>query len=983
MAIGPSILEQEDALKNLPTEALQQMMRQPSPNAPPFLVAAELKRREQMAKEFAGKQAEAQTAQNAPTVAHRLAGMQQPMPMSQAGAMAAPPRQPPMPQEAQLAMAMSGATGQPPPQLPTVNAATGTSGAAVQELVRAMRRGGTRTASQMPGHLPFSSRERPAPVLSDGGLAALIAAILKEQSEPDRAYGGFDISKEVKLPRGRGGARAPARPVTAANGTQGRTVYAQTGLFPLTEEQRRQALVLGVNPNVYAQQLKSEAEKAEAAAAGESFFGGLVDRVGGWFSGGDEDAIVAGGTPFDDAPRHPVSGERLPAGAEIFSRISGRPIIDSADGSPDAVPETRYQSPYTELIKSRQDEIAAAERDDDQAAIADRVRRHGGGIEALNRARISGQLTPPGAEAPSPTELASFARISIEDFNAMAPGHRRELARHLMRQRVDTPFAVAQAEAGRKAVLTSAAEGETYDQPGWLERAYDYGFTSRPEIEARDAEARQSEERRLRYLAARGAEDTDETDAATERVPDDVTAQALAGVRPLSVGAGGRTDDDQQVKVTSTEGDGTTVTSVDEWPQRYSETDGTSRRAEDDEFARTTAALRGRLPALEGEELPDATGQANEFFKTLTDANKKIYADLETGLGKLGEADAKDFEKLEARFKALDDFHETGKLPERMRKDRITNLMLEMSKGLLGNQDLYSGFKAGIEGFQAVDKASRDEYAKGLVARLTASKGIIDSKMAMRNARRQESIAMTKFAAAENRGNAALAMEQLKIAQQARQNARTHEINLIRGEAGLLQADAAMAAAMKPGETERLLESLPRTMYAGALAKAKAGDRTELDKFYYRDSQGRVHPNIPAFMSEVSRLKSTGYGGARLASDFDTKKRQFQSDVATSMKALGGSWSPETAAQWGAIFRSIGLTPPDGPLPFNEARKALGTRLEEAAKSYYAAQIARERRYATPGMNEWIASTYGAAGAAQEGAPTVSLEELTTLKPKS
>jgi len=97
MAIGLSILEQEDALKNLPTQALQGLMGQPSPQVPPFMVAAELKRREEMAKEFAGKEAATQTAQQAPTVAARLAGMQQPVPMSQAGAMAVPPPQPQCP----------------------------------------------------------------------------------------------------------------------------------------------------------------------------------------------------------------------------------------------------------------------------------------------------------------------------------------------------------------------------------------------------------------------------------------------------------------------------------------------------------------------------------------------------------------------------------------------------------------------------------------------------------------------------------------------------------------------------------------------------------------------------------------------------------------------------------------------------------------------------------------------------------------------
>ena len=386
----------------------------------------------------------------------------------------------------------------------------------------------------------------------------------------------------------------------------------------------------------------------------------------------------------------------------------------------------------------------------------------------------------------------------------------------------------------------------------------------------------------------------------------------------------------------------------------------------DESAGKNIAALQGKLSLLEAQEVPDVTGQADEFFKTLTDANKKIYSDLEAGLKVFEKADAKDFEKLESRFKALDDFYETGKLPERMRQDRITNLMLEMSKGLLGSQDLYSGFKAGLEGFQTVDKASRDEYAKGLAARLTASKGIIDSRVAMRNARRQESIAMTKFAAAENRGNAALAMEQLKIAQQAKQNARTHQINLIRGKASILSADAALRNSMKGTDIERLLRDLPGQMYAGALAKAKDGDRTELDRLYYRDSEGKVHPNIPAFISEVNRLKSSGYGSAQQASLFDRAKISFQKDVATSVNNLiKAGWTKQTAPQWRAIAKSIGMKLPTGAIEFDKIRGQLGT----AAEGYFAANLARRRKYVYPGMPEWIAETYGQRGAVQDENP--------------
>jgi hypothetical protein len=265
MAIGPSILQQENALKDLSTQALQQMLRQPSPNAPPFLVASELSRREKMEREYAGMQAQAQTAQQAPTVAHRLSGMAQPVPISEMGAMAAPPQQAPMPQQGQLAMALSGATGRPAPQLPNVNAALGSGGAAVRKLVEE-----SPIYAQRSEHKGFSSPDPVAP-LNPGqqSLVALLSALVQRDSKVNRARGGQDVVGPTSPPTGKGRIVPAARPVggavgqkstsTAAapakqkgtstkdllaalsalgpmlkaeEGTRGRTVYAQTGLSP-------------------------------------------------------------------------------------------------------------------------------------------------------------------------------------------------------------------------------------------------------------------------------------------------------------------------------------------------------------------------------------------------------------------------------------------------------------------------------------------------------------------------------------------------------------------------------------------------------------------------------------------------------------------------------------------------------------------------------------------------------------------------------
>ena len=148
MAIGPSMIEQLEDLRGLSSGQLKGMLGTPSPHASPVFIAMVLKEREDAEKRHAGRKAAAQEAGQAPTVMHRL---QQPMPMSQAGAMAAPPQQPPMPQASQIAMALSGATGRPPPELPTVNMQRGSTGAAMREMAKALRGEGTRSYAQRRG----------------------------------------------------------------------------------------------------------------------------------------------------------------------------------------------------------------------------------------------------------------------------------------------------------------------------------------------------------------------------------------------------------------------------------------------------------------------------------------------------------------------------------------------------------------------------------------------------------------------------------------------------------------------------------------------------------------------------------------------------------------------------------------------------------------------------------------------------------------
>ena len=521
----------------------------------------------------------------------------------------------------------------------------------------------------------------------------------------------------------------------------------------------------------------------------------------------------------------------------------------------------------------------------------------------------SGIVSDSGGELPVPTPVEFSGSEAIGDGVLSGPAGRRPpvagplLVPEGVSHRPVDPQMMAPISAE-----TGQSEGDAVDRRSLLKKFVDW----------KGEQTRLNEERNARVLA-RDREAVAMKKALApfhsfdEPVADGTAGQMLAGAAlvkdgaPVADGAPVTEAEAAVEKISAA----AKVADLAKWPTNVSPTVADAEGKSS--FQQTRDVLQGRLDAVEQEDGADATQQATEFFNTLTDANKTAYSDLKAGLKELSAKDAKDFEQLETRFKALDDFHKTGKLPERMRQDRITNLMLEMSKGLLGNQNLYDAFRAGVEGFQAVDKAARKEYADGLSTMLTASKGIIDSKMAMRNSRRQESIAMTKFAAAENRGNASLAMDQLKIAQQAKQNARTHEINLIRGEAALLQADIAMVNATKGSEKERLLKSMPKQMYPGILARAReTGDTTELDKYYRKDSQGKVHANITAFIPHIAGLSSSGASGLGVASfamRVGAAQQDIISDAKKDAKTLAVNWTDPVWRDVADFARTKGFNP--------------------------------------------------------------------------
>ena len=927
MAIGLSILEQEDALKGLPTQALQQMMRQPSPDAPPFLVAAELKRREQMKKEFVGKQAEAQTAQQAPTVAHRLAGQQQPMPMSQAGAMAAPPQQPPMPKEAQLAMALSGATGRPPPELPTVNMDRGTTGAAMREMAKALRGEGTRSYAQRRGHQPFSSRERPPPV-TPAGLALLLAAMQQQQSEPERAYGGFDISEDIRLPQGRGRMVAAARPVTAANGTQGRTVYAQDGLFGLPpEEVLMRTGLAGVNESGVLGAVQAAILRGEEARGPE--FAGVAE---------EQDQRDAALSADAAAP-----GEGLGATEPVPAQRA------ATEAAPETMENAAAVTPASPLPLPTSAEFSGSE------AIGDEV--YGAGL-GWRRTVLSG---PP--RQPLIQESRTLIPIPAA---ASAPGASDPAG--------PAPNPVAEQSVPRVAGRTGRGKGAPKTRVGEVIE----NLLARPDSK-RGIAAIASE--RAALAAALKPYEGFNDPAIGEPVVDEVI--------PISVGA----------PVTKEAAAEVEVAKAPPIPKLVVNDPKKLKMAVAPRVTVDTAGAQVATSPVDG-EIVDVRDIYKTSLDQLSAGTREAYEDMDAKLKEVSKLNKADFNKLGESFKALEDFYKTGKLPERMRESRITNLLLELAKGFLGKPTMHEALEAGIAGFQAVDAKDRKQYAEGLSAMLTANQALLSAKVTMRNGELKERQALLRGRRQESLGNVQLATEQMKVASQENERVRTAAYRIemagiarINANANLLNAQTTTLQKNIKGVADADLTRLRAALERGkndpayrATPEYRAATE-ELGRKFIVGEDGTAHPDFLVYgkiVQDMTRVPSA-YQAEATQSRFDSQKVAFITRIDRALAPLLEGRANTDRELWKAIAASAKIPlPKDGKIGsqwFTDNNAAL----RKAARLYIGGQMAGQVGY-TGRMEQWLKDRgyLGQQGGAAQGRrPTRSLEELTTPKTKS
>ena len=883
-APGMSMLEIENALKSFPTQALQDKLRQPSPQIPPFMIAAELARRESMEKEHAGARAAALTARQAPTVAARLAGMgQRPGPMSRVGSRAAPPPQPPLPVAAQLAMKMSGVTGRPPPELPTVRMREGTQARDNAAKLAYLRQKAERAAALQAGEEPS---------IGPRGLAAIRAALATRGQR--RVYAGHEIP--------------PQRMVTAATGTSGGTVrdldMVRYQGFPGTGGRGIGRHLLTIDP----------------------LFGAHI--------------------PDRKLTDHPTL-EEPPVLGRVFEEppVLGRGFFERYGAAPHLLrtPEAYYGTPGTD------DSVT-----DDSVSVTDALNAY---EDTLLERRGLGE---------GDTEED---KVRWDRFGQVKDSLRKVLENdpELLPDFVNDPdkFMTVHGVPGEEGpgILTKITAAYRRPLPPAIRASLDKLSGAPAVLES----------------AAQTPPELLVTPAPAAPAAPAVEIAASVALPPSVV------EPEPEITTGSLFG-------VDRVPGRV----GAITIA--DPGAPTVAGGQAAVvAALAGEEIPPAEGMIdirdvfNDSLKGLSEDTREAYKGMDAALKEMSQLNKADFEKLGESFEALENYYATGKLPEGMKRGRVTSLLLEMSKGFLGNRTLYDAFKAGVEGFQAVDSRKRKEYAEGLSAMLAANQALLNAKMTIRNGELNARQALLRGRRAEALGNHQLAAELMNSATQENERVRTAryrmetlEINRINARTLLnnsftttLQKEI---AAFARADLDRIMAGLRATKDRSDSDPERQGLLREFSQRFVFDSEtGKAHPNYHVYAGIVQDVTETpsAYQNETAQRAFDSQKVAFITRIDRALAPLLSKRASTDHELWKAIAASAKIPLPEdnniGPRWFTENNDAL----RKAARLYIGGRMAAEVDY-TGRMRQWLEDQgyLGRQGGAAQ-VPKRSLEEHT------
>jgi hypothetical protein len=821
MTYGMSIVEQDELIKTLSNEQLQNYANNPDGTLPLYLVVAQLKRNEDTRGRFSALQAEQQTAQQPRTVVERLAPPRHgeiPVPSSQVAANPAP----------QIPLQQAGGA----PQMPTINAQGGMDfekmvaafakvAAAEQkeeevdmrkpdhfgsERRGSFERGGETPTSQYPattfaalrkaladkeGSRVHRGRQTRGPYQPEGKKGRFTAAARHGRELTDRDFYTWNPLEMAMTQGGLAGLSKRRR---------GRTVNAQDGFsYGWTPGGAGADTISGRSAERF--RLAEMRKRLAAAQAEDAAVQAFVPKAGtDGFSYRPLNGVDIAGK---SAERVRLVEESIAAEAAAAQAAAATAAV-AETGDPPGLRTDTISERALERFRSVEDRRAteAANVEALQAVVpnvgtgagniagrsAERVRLAEERRDQILRASAVAEALKPDAEkarrGPPPPPSVGFPFQRSADISAAAAIEadpnlvlgETPAAQRMIKILEMTPEGRQKLEIARGIVSETDVPGAAVTPPaekdmgllgtkeeGWVDPAY------LAELQQQDDEAAQAaRERRAKKIAAHTATVTEQR------------KQILGLVTNNGAKSGGQVD---QSKIN---------------PNIDPLIKAAEKRIRDN----TTS--------------PDEKNAVMEFLtNTRADAKSSRRARdklMREAMATTAKASADAIGNAERIRSGIKEFSETGRLPKGRRDALLNKLLLTWASSLLGNPTLADAMSQGFAASTNVIEGEQKNYSKAMMDNLEAEKAIGDLKVKAAASKQEALLSIAKASDADAKGDREDALKMLKIAADKRKDEMTHLRGLVQNYASLKSAKAQMISAQRLTETQWKARNLERAI---------------------------------------------------------------------------------------------------------------------------------------------------------------------------
>jgi hypothetical protein len=868
MTLGMSIVEQDELIKTLSNDQLQNYANSPDGTLPLYLVVAQLKRNEDTRDRFSALQAEQQTAQQPRTVVERLAPPRHgeiPVPSSQVAANPSP----------QIPLQQVGG----PAPMPTINAAKGldydtlmkayaTVAAAEKEEKVDMRR---------PDH--FGSEKRGS--FEGGG------------STPTSEYPRTTLAALRKALAGEEGSRV-------SEGRQTRGPYqpeTKAGRFSAATRHGR----VPTDKDFYTWNPLSV---ADAYGRSDGGLGGLLKRRKGRTVNAEN-----GYTPMSRFGPGSQSGEvmkRLPEGqSEMMSDAMDFPGREPADPAShrDRQQKIRQMELTRRLLalgfptKKRAEEahtksLRAFVEDEAVPPPARTARRVAPPPLPLTPDSQDPQppSRPPIARAPRATAAVVPDPQGRVDMKALIDrGERFEGMSWAVPKRIDPLTGLAATGNTDKTIV--AGENPTFDLANLPRAILGEQLLTRPDIPAATTGG----------APEHGAVDLDEVhagmrDQATSVdafVPEEgwIDPEYLAGLQQRDDEAAKEARDKLEKEHAAQAGAGATNLAVlkKSLAGKFAMEGGPAPDLLQLEknikiWTDELSLSEGKLPKPQTSEERMAL-----YNKWVNPSREAQYASMNAAIGTQAKASQEHIKSLEAAGEAIKEYSKTGKLPKGRRDALLNKLFLTWGSALLGNHNLAAAMSQGFAASINVIDGEQKNYAKALTDELQAVKAVGELKMKAADSKAAALRNIANARAADAKQDQQMSVKFMEMANKDIATLMTHKRGMLTLSYQALTARVALLNAQKPNASTNQLKAVNQAI------RTKFGEYiADYDKALKKAKKDKSSPEKAT--DKVNADYSTYFGmnpsGVLDANEWKPNAREFAAAARMMQRSATNPWTP-------------------------------------------------------------------------------------------